>query len=74
IPRGLITGLVERAQRIGSLSNALSADAIARSFIALFQGFVLQVTWGEDVDVDACIAVVDRMLRGLAQPQPTKGA
>jgi AcrR family transcriptional regulator len=74
IPRGLITGLVERAQRIGSLSNALSADAIARSFIALFQGFVLQVTWGEDVDVDACIAVVDRMLQGLAQPQPTKGA
>jgi AcrR family transcriptional regulator len=78
IPRGLITGLVERGQRIGSLSNALSADAIARSFIALFQGFVLQVAWGEDIDVEACVAVVDRMLQGLAPPdrpaQPTKGA
>jgi len=74
IPRGLIAGLVERAQRMGRLSNTLSADAVARSFIALFQGFVLQVAWGEDIDVDACIAVVDRMLQGLAPTQPTKGA
>jgi AcrR family transcriptional regulator len=74
IPRGLICGLVEQAQRTGRLSAALSADAVARSFIALFQGFVLQVAWGEDIDVDACIAVVDRMLQGLALPQPTKGA
>jgi AcrR family transcriptional regulator len=74
IPRGLISGLVERAQRVGRLSNALSADAVARSFIALFQGFVLQVAWGEDIEVDACIAVVDRMLQGLVPTQPTKGA
>jgi AcrR family transcriptional regulator len=73
IPRGLIAGLVERGQRVGRLSNALSADAIARSFIALFQGFVLQVAWGEDIDVEACVAVVDRMLQGLALPPPTRG-
>ncbi len=79
IPRTLIIGLVGQAQRMGSLSNRLSADAIARSFIALFQGFVLQVAWKEDIDVDSCIAVVDQMLLGLAQggrqaPQhPTKG-
>jgi AcrR family transcriptional regulator len=74
IPRGLIIGLVKGAQRVGRLSNTVSADAVARSFIALFQGFVLQVAWGEDIDVDACIAVVDRMLQGLTPTQPTKGA
>jgi AcrR family transcriptional regulator len=67
IPRSIIVGLVEEAQRMNLLSRDLSADAIARSFIALFQGFVLQVTWGEDIDVDSCIAVVDRMLQGLGQ-------
>ena len=67
IPRGLIVGLVARAQSVGKLPRLLSADAIARSLIALFQGFVLQVTWGEAIAVDSCIAVVDAMLLGLAQ-------
>jgi AcrR family transcriptional regulator len=68
IPRSMIVGLVEQAQKMNLVSRDLSADAVARSFIALFQGFVLQVTWGEDIDVDACVAVVDRMLLGLGQP------
>jgi AcrR family transcriptional regulator len=65
IPRTLIASLVAQAQRMELLSSDLSADAIARSFIALFQGFVLQVTWGEAIDIDACVAVADRMLLGL---------
>jgi AcrR family transcriptional regulator len=68
IPRSLIVELVEQAQRMKLLSRDLSADAIARSFIAFFQGFVLQVTWGEKIDVDACIVVIDRMLLGLKYP------
>jgi AcrR family transcriptional regulator len=68
IPRRMIVGLVEQAQHMGQLSSDLSAGAVARSFIALFQGFVLQVAWGEDIDVDACVAVVDRMLQGLGRP------
>jgi AcrR family transcriptional regulator len=64
-PRTTITLLVERAQRSGQISNELSADAIARSFIALFQGFVLQATWGSNIDIEACVAVVDHMLLGL---------
>jgi AcrR family transcriptional regulator len=68
IPRALIIGLVEQAQRMKLLSRDLSADAIARSLIALFQGLLLQVTWGEKLDVDACVAVVDRMLLGLGHP------
>jgi AcrR family transcriptional regulator len=70
IPRSLIVGLVEQAQRIGRLSDDLSADAVARCFVALFQGFVLQVVWGEDVDVESCVAALDRMLQGLASSNP----
>lgn len=66
IPQGVIAELVGQAQRMELLSRDLSADAIARSLIALFQGFVLQVTWGEKIDIDACVAVADRMLAGLA--------
>ena len=67
VPRSMIVRLVERAQRMQLISGDLSADAIARSFIALFQGFILQVAWGEKLDVDACVAVVDRMFLGLGQ-------
>ena len=73
IPRALIAGLVAQAQRTEYLSNRLSADAVARCFIALFQGFVLQVAWGEDIDVDSCIAAVDHMLLGLAPARPAQG-
>jgi AcrR family transcriptional regulator len=72
IPRSLIVGLVEQAQRIGRLSDDLSADAVARCFVALFQGFVLQVVWGEDVDVESCVAALDRMLQGLANSNPQR--
>jgi AcrR family transcriptional regulator len=67
IPRALIVGQVERAQRMEKLPRRLSADAVARSLVALFQGFVLQVAWGEAISVDSCVAVVDAMLLGLAQ-------
>jgi AcrR family transcriptional regulator len=66
VPHAMIAELVGQAQRMEMLSRDLSADAIARCLIALFQGFVLQVTWGEKFDIDACVAVADRMLAGLA--------
>ena len=72
-PRATISLLAERAQRSGQISNELSPDAIARSFIALFQGFVLQATWGSDIDIDACVAVVDRMLQGLRLSESRNG-
>jgi AcrR family transcriptional regulator len=70
IPQALIAELVSQAQRMQLLSGDLGADAIARSLIALFQGFVLQAAWGEELDIDACIAVIDRMLTGLAPSDP----
>jgi AcrR family transcriptional regulator len=65
IPRALIAGLIEDAQRAGALAPDLAADAVARTFVAVFQGFVLQAAWGEALDVEACVAVVERMLDGL---------
>lgn len=71
-PRLLITTLVERAQSEGQLSADLSADAVARSLVALFQGFLLQAVWKQPIDIAACLAVIDRMLGGLAPPPGTK--
>jgi AcrR family transcriptional regulator len=65
VPRTTIAELIERGQRSGQISRGVSADAVARSLIALFQGFVLQVSWGESIDIDACVIAVDHMLEGL---------
>jgi AcrR family transcriptional regulator len=64
-PREAIAQLTQRGQRAGQISAQVTPDAIARTLIALFQGFTLQVCWGETIDTDACVAVVDRMLEGL---------
>jgi hypothetical protein len=64
-PRATIRELIERGQRSGPISKRVSADAVARSLIALFQGFVLQISWGESIDIDACVTAVDHMLQGL---------
>jgi AcrR family transcriptional regulator len=65
IPRTIVAGLIERSQRDGQLARNLSADAIARTLVATFQGFVLQAVWNQPLDVEACVAVIDRMLNGL---------
>jgi AcrR family transcriptional regulator len=65
VPRATIAELIERGQRSGQISRRVSADAVARTLIALFQGFVLQVCWGESIDIDACVIAVDQMLEGL---------
>jgi AcrR family transcriptional regulator len=64
--RAVIVHLVERAQAKRLISRELDADAIARTLVATFQGFLLQVVWHQPVDVNAALAVLDRMLGGLA--------
>jgi AcrR family transcriptional regulator len=64
--RAVIVLLVERAQSRRLISHDLSADSIARTLVALFQGFLLQIVWRQPVDVDAVLAVLDRLLGGLA--------
>jgi AcrR family transcriptional regulator len=65
VPRALIVDLVERAQAKGAMSRDLNPDAVARSMIALFQGLILQATWGEQIDVASLGHVINRMLDGL---------
>ncbi|HMN72633.1 MAG TPA: helix-turn-helix domain-containing protein [Rhodoblastus sp.] len=71
VPRRLVAGLVTRAQAAGRLAADLDADAVARTLIAVFQGFVLQASWGEPLDPAACVAVVERMIDGLAAGKGT---
>ena len=68
-PRRLLAGVVSRAQEAGQIARDLDPDAIARTLIAIFQGFVLQASWGEPVDFDACLKTVERMLDGLSTAQ-----
>ena len=74
MPRAMIVALIERAQHAGLIRTDVSADAVARTLIALFQGFVLQASWGEPIDVDACVVAVEHMLDGLLTPAPAPAA
>ena len=70
MPRALMVALVERAQHDGLIKRDLGADAIARVLVAIFQGFVLQKSWGEDFDVGACMATVAGVIDGLRTAKP----
>ena len=70
MPRALIVALVERAQHDGLIKRDLGSDAIARVLVAIFQGFVLQKCWGEDLDVDACMAAVSGVIEGFRTTKP----
>jgi len=51
--REAIVGLIERGQRTGQVRTSVDPEAAARLLIAIFQGLVLQVAWGEAVDLPA---------------------
>jgi AcrR family transcriptional regulator len=65
-PRRMITDLIEPAQSKGLWDRKANPDAVARTLIALFQGFLLQKVWNEPLDIDAILDTVDRMLTALA--------
>ncbi|OAF09871.1 transcriptional regulator [Bradyrhizobium centrolobii] len=70
MPRALIVALIERAQHDGLIKRHLDADATARVLIAIFQGFVLQKCWGEDIDVEACMTAVAGVIDGFRTTKP----
>ncbi|MGY8662634.1 TetR/AcrR family transcriptional regulator [Bradyrhizobium sp. UFLA05-109] len=70
MPRALIVALVERAQHDGLVKRDLEADAIARVLIAIFQGFVLQKSWGEEFDLKACMAAVTGVIESFRTTKP----
>jgi AcrR family transcriptional regulator len=69
-PRQRITDLIERAQAKGLWDRNASPDAIARTLVALFQGFLLQKVWNEPLDIEAIVGTVDQMLTALAIAEP----
>ena len=71
-PRGAIARLIASGQASGCIDKSLNREAVARTFIALFQGMVLQVAWGEKVDIDACMRVAEQYVDGLARPSARK--
>jgi AcrR family transcriptional regulator len=67
MPVDLLTRLFQAARKRGEFPRSLDPRAAARVLIALFQGFVLQITWEPGVPVDRCLKVVDSMLLALTQ-------
>jgi AcrR family transcriptional regulator len=69
-PRRLVATLVTEMKARGMLPKDVSADAMARVVVALFQGLVLQLCWDEKVDVKAYIGAIDLIRRKLMAPEP----
>lgn len=44
--------LISKGQAEGKLSKVLSSEAVARSMIALFHGFILQMAWDDHVNIN----------------------
>jgi AcrR family transcriptional regulator len=57
-----IIRLIERGQRTGQIRSEIDPDAVSRTLVATFQGLVLQVAWGEEVDLAACAQIVGNMI------------
>ena len=61
--RAAIVRLIERGQHTGQIRPEIDAEALSRVLIALFQGLVLQVVWGEKLDREACGRLVHNLIR-----------
>jgi AcrR family transcriptional regulator len=62
--RAEIARIVGRGQQAGLIRAEVAPDALARILIASFQGLILQVGWGEDIDLPSIGRVLHGMLRG----------
>lgn len=65
-PVALIVGLLRRGQRSGVIDPSLNPRSIARSMVAMFQGFILQRLWGEPFSSSEALAAFELFLKSLA--------
>lgn len=63
IVRGEIGRLIERGQAAGQIRAEIDPEGMARTLIAMFQGLVLQVAWGEAVNFPALGQIMRGMIR-----------
>jgi AcrR family transcriptional regulator len=68
--REAIVGLIERGQAAGQVRKNVDADCLARTLIAFFQGLVLQVAWGEPIDLEGCGALMREMIAATLLTRP----
>ena len=61
--RHAIVQLIKRGKASGQVRADVDPDAAARTLVALFQGLVLQTTWGEPVNLEACGRLIHEMIR-----------
>ena len=67
--RDTIVRLIERGQAGGQIRPEVNADAVARTLVATFHGMVLQVAWGEPLDLAACGPIIRGMIASLLTPK-----
>jgi AcrR family transcriptional regulator len=67
--RAAIVRLVERGQHTGQIRSEIDPDSVARTLVAVFQGLVLQVVWGEALDLSACGRIIHDMIGALLTPE-----
>ena len=65
-PKTQIAKLIRRGQALGKLSRAVDAEAIARTMIAMFHGFILQKLWEPGFDPTTRFVVFERFLDSLS--------
>ena len=61
-PRAILARMAKRAKAKGELPRSLDPDAVARVFIAVFQGLVLQLTWNRNVALPPYVSVLKTLL------------
>jgi len=61
--RHALVALIERGQAAGRIRPEIEADALARTLAAVFEGLVLQVSWGETIDFAAQGQILHLMIR-----------
>ncbi|SDS85933.1 TetR/AcrR family transcriptional regulator [Bradyrhizobium canariense] len=66
VPISTIIKLLQRGQRLGTVSKKIDPAIIARTIVSMAQGFVLQRVWGEPFEAAAALQGFDTLLRGLA--------
>ena len=64
-PLKLFTRLISRAQRRGEFPAELDPEGFGRVMIALFQGFVLQLSWDEELELEPYLSVINWWLNQL---------
>jgi TetR/AcrR family transcriptional regulator, transcriptional repressor of aconitase len=64
-PHGLLTKLIERAQRRGEIAKKFDAGAFARIMIAVFQGFVLQLAWDPRTPIEPYVEALEQLFQVL---------